>query len=114
MNVTADDDEELLTRNRRAVSDPDKTTCLLFIQTDWILYREYSDSGDGARDIIVSKIADHVRAINKIYHSTNFEGIKNIGFLVKRIRVSSRRRRRFLIFLLLKNLSLFLLHESWF
>jgi len=91
MNVTADDDEELLTRNRRAVSDPDKTTCLLFIQTDWILYREYSDSGDGARDIIVSKIADHVRAINKIYHSTNFEGIKNIGFLVKRIRVNKTR-----------------------
>nr|XP_002127224.2 disintegrin and metalloproteinase domain-containing protein 10-like [Ciona intestinalis] len=74
-------------RRRRAV-DPTKTTCLLYIQTDHILYEEYN-----SRDVIVSKIAEHVKAVNQIYTRTLFttstnERIRDINFMVQRIRIN--------------------------
>jgi len=76
-------------RRKRAVNN-DKNTCLMFIQTDWVLYQEYKGSGN-PRDQITSKISSHVQAIKKIYEKTNFEGIRGIGFLVSRLRINSTR-----------------------
>lgn len=34
------------------------------------------------------QISSHVKAIDSIYQSTDFQGIRNISFMVKRIKVS--------------------------
>lgn len=37
---------------------------------------------------VMSQISSHVKAIDAIYQGTDFMGIRNISFMVKRIRVS--------------------------
>uniref|UniRef100_H2Y604 ADAM10 endopeptidase n=1 Tax=Ciona savignyi TaxID=51511 RepID=H2Y604_CIOSA len=74
-------------RVRRAV-DPTKTTCLIYIQTDHILYEEFN-----SREVIISKIAEHVKAVNQIYSNTVFntaagEKIRGIKFMVQRVRIN--------------------------
>lgn len=77
----------VLSRRRRAL-DPVKKTCLLYVQTDHIFWDEFK-----SREVIISKIAEHVKAVNKIYTDTTFltlsgEKIQGINFMVKRLRVS--------------------------
>lgn len=38
--------------------------------------------------IVLFQISSHVKAIDAIYQGTDFMGIRNISFMVKRIRVS--------------------------
>lgn len=71
----------ILRRKRAAAKD--KNTCQLFIQTDHLFHKYY-----GSREAVIAQISSHVKAINSIYQATDFMGIRNIGFMVKRIRVS--------------------------
>lgn len=66
--------------------DPTKTHCLLYIQTDWVLFKDFSGLTN-TRELVISKIAEHVKVVNQYYHQTNFDGIKGIGFIVKRLKV---------------------------
>ncbi|XP_048828902.1 disintegrin and metalloproteinase domain-containing protein 10-like [Brienomyrus brachyistius] len=72
-----------LLRKRRA-AQVEKNTCQLFIQTDHLFYKYY-----GTREAVIAQISSHVKAIDSIYQSTDFQGIRNISFMVKRIRVNT-------------------------
>ncbi|XP_051919737.1 disintegrin and metalloproteinase domain-containing protein 10 isoform X1 [Hippocampus zosterae] len=70
-------------RRKRAVAE-DKNTCQLYIQTDHLFYKYY-----GTREAVIAQISSHVQAMNSIYQITDFKGIRNIGFMVKRIRINT-------------------------
>uniref|UniRef100_A0A674NF73 Disintegrin and metalloproteinase domain-containing protein 10 n=1 Tax=Takifugu rubripes TaxID=31033 RepID=A0A674NF73_TAKRU len=72
----------ILRRKRAAAKE--KNTCQLFIQTDHFFYKYY-----GTREAVVAQISSHVKAINSIYQVTDFKGIRNISFMVKRIRINT-------------------------
>ncbi|KAJ7311314.1 hypothetical protein JRQ81_006930 [Phrynocephalus forsythii] len=71
---------EVLRKKRAAQAE--KNTCQLYIQTDHLFFRYY-----GTREAVIAQISSHVKAIDTIYQSTDFSGIRNISFMVKRIRV---------------------------
>ncbi|XP_053532755.1 disintegrin and metalloproteinase domain-containing protein 10 [Ictalurus punctatus] len=82
------DEEEDITgpvilRKRRA-AQAEKNTCQLFIQTDHLFYQYYR-----TREAVIAQISSHVKAIDSIYQSTDFQGIRNISFMVKRIRINT-------------------------
>ncbi|XP_030622036.1 disintegrin and metalloproteinase domain-containing protein 10 [Chanos chanos] len=70
-------------RKRRA-AQVEKNTCQLFIQTDHLFYNFY-----GSREAVIAQISSHVKAIDTIYQSTDFQGIRNISFMVKRIKINT-------------------------
>ncbi|XP_076816614.1 disintegrin and metalloproteinase domain-containing protein 10-like [Clavelina lepadiformis] len=85
------DADEPHSRMRRELDDT-KTTCLLYIQTDHTLYKEYSKYSL-VQEKILSVIAEHVKAVNEIYRNTVFttssgQNIRNINFKVQRIRIN--------------------------
>ena len=87
MMLFQSDDPKILKRRKRQVNQQ-LNTCLLFIQTDFVLFEEFQNT-----EIIISKIAEHVRAANRIYGDTTFrastgEVFLGINFRVRRIRVS--------------------------
>lgn len=61
-----------------------KNTCQLFIQTDHLFYKHYT-----TREVVIAQISSHVKAIDAIYQATDFMGIRNISFMVKRIRLNT-------------------------
>lgn len=112
----------ILRRKRAAAKD--KNTCQLFIQTDHLFQKYYGsreavlaqvgvhlhDMGILTRVWRLSfakvkahqcsrrlswQISSHVKAIHSIYQATDFMGIRNIGFMVKRVRVSWISHKRF-------------------
>ncbi|XP_052457946.1 disintegrin and metalloproteinase domain-containing protein 10 isoform X1 [Carassius gibelio] len=76
-------DGPVILRKRRA-AQAEKNTCQLFIQTDHLFYKYY-----GSRDAVIAQISSHVKAIDSIYQNTDFKGIRNIGFMVKRIKINT-------------------------
>ncbi|XP_034413347.1 disintegrin and metalloproteinase domain-containing protein 10 isoform X2 [Cyclopterus lumpus] len=72
----------ILRRKRAAAKE--KNTCQLFIQTDHLFYNYY-----GTREAVIAQISSHVKAIDSIYQATDFLGIRNISFMVKRIRINT-------------------------
>nr|XP_057945379.1 disintegrin and metalloproteinase domain-containing protein 10 [Doryrhamphus excisus] len=76
-------DIPVVLRRKRATAN-DKNICTLFIQTDHLFHKFY-----GTREAVIAQISSHVKAINAIYQSTDFMGIRNIGFMVKRIRINT-------------------------
>ncbi|XP_077084696.1 disintegrin and metalloproteinase domain-containing protein 10 isoform X2 [Siphateles boraxobius] len=76
-------DGPVILRKRRA-AQPEKNTCQLFIQTDHLFYKYY-----GTREAVIAQISSHVKAIDSIYQSTDFQGIRNISFMVKRIKINT-------------------------
>ncbi|KAJ8407705.1 hypothetical protein AAFF_G00267490 [Aldrovandia affinis] len=76
-------DGPVLLRTRRA-AQVEKNTCQLFIQTDHLFFKHY-----GTREAVIAQISSHVKAIDSIYQSTDFQGIRNISFMVKRIRINT-------------------------
>uniref|UniRef100_A0A3Q3X175 Disintegrin and metalloproteinase domain-containing protein 10 n=1 Tax=Mola mola TaxID=94237 RepID=A0A3Q3X175_MOLML len=72
----------ILRRKRAAAKE--KNTCQLFIQTDHLFFKYY-----GTKEAVVAQISSHVKAIDSIYQSTDFLGIRNISFMVKRIMVNT-------------------------
>ncbi|CAL8244718.1 unnamed protein product [Lota lota] len=82
------DDEDLppgpvILRKKRAAG-VEKNTCQLFIQTDHLFFKYY-----GSNDAVIAQISSHVKAIDSIYQGTDFLGIRNISFMVKRIRINT-------------------------
>ncbi|GAA6230881.1 disintegrin and metalloproteinase domain-containing protein 10 isoform X1 [Lates japonicus] len=69
---------------RRRAAGKEKNTCQLFIQTDHLFYKYY-----GTREAVIAQISSHVKAIDSIYQATDFMGIRNISFMVKRIRINT-------------------------
>ncbi|KAK7913093.1 hypothetical protein WMY93_013304 [Mugilogobius chulae] len=70
-------------RTKRA-TEQSKNTCQLFIQTDHFFFKYY-----GTREAVIAQISSHVKAIDSIYQATDFMGIRNISFMVKRIRINT-------------------------
>ncbi|XP_018595143.2 disintegrin and metalloproteinase domain-containing protein 10-like [Scleropages formosus] len=81
-------DGPLILRKKRA-TQAEKNTCQLFIQTDHLFYNFY-----GSREAVIAQISSHVKAIDAIYQSTDFQGIRNISFMVKRIRINTTNDER--------------------
>uniref|UniRef100_A0A8C6TCX2 Disintegrin and metalloproteinase domain-containing protein 10 n=1 Tax=Neogobius melanostomus TaxID=47308 RepID=A0A8C6TCX2_9GOBI len=69
---------------RRRMAQVEKNTCQLFIQTDHLFYKYYK-----TREAVIAQISSHVKAIDAIYQGTDFMGIRNISFMVKRIRINT-------------------------
>ncbi|XP_058521764.1 disintegrin and metalloproteinase domain-containing protein 10 isoform X3 [Ochotona princeps] len=72
-----------LLRKKRTTS-AEKNTCQLYIQTDHLFFKYY-----GTREAVIAQISSHVKAIDTIYQTTDFSGIRNISFMVKRIRINT-------------------------
>ncbi|XP_013883020.1 disintegrin and metalloproteinase domain-containing protein 10 [Austrofundulus limnaeus] len=87
VNMMMEDDDgsngPIILRQKRAAGQ-EKNTCQLFIQTDHFFYKYY-----GSQEAVIAQISSHVKAINSIYKVTDFMGIRNIGFMVKRVRINS-------------------------
>uniref|UniRef100_A0A8C4DFW7 Disintegrin and metalloproteinase domain-containing protein 10 n=1 Tax=Dicentrarchus labrax TaxID=13489 RepID=A0A8C4DFW7_DICLA len=79
---TESNDPVLLRKKRMA--QVEKNTCQLFIQTDHLFYKYYK-----TREAVIAQISSHVKAIDAIYQGTDFMGIRNISFMVKRIRINT-------------------------
>ncbi|TSK20045.1 Disintegrin and metalloproteinase domain-containing protein 10 [Bagarius yarrelli] len=75
--------EPVILRKRRA-AQVEKNTCQLFIQTDHLFFKYYRTT-----EAVIAQISNHVKAIDSIYQSTDFQGIRNISFMVKRIRINT-------------------------
>uniref|UniRef100_A0A8C4GYT3 Disintegrin and metalloproteinase domain-containing protein 10 n=1 Tax=Dicentrarchus labrax TaxID=13489 RepID=A0A8C4GYT3_DICLA len=73
----------VILRKKRAAAK-EKNTCQLFIQTDHLFFKYY-----GTREAVIAQISSHVKAIDSIYQATDFMGIRNISFMVKRIRINT-------------------------
>lgn len=102
-----DDDEKVLKRRKRQLNQ-DLNTCYLYLQSDYVLYDEYRSS-----EVIISRLAEHVKVANRIYGETPFaagngELFRGLNFRVRRIKVS-------FILLMLKYLSIFVrIERTWF
>ncbi|XP_068597985.1 disintegrin and metalloproteinase domain-containing protein 10 [Brachionichthys hirsutus] len=73
----------VILRSKRAAAK-EKNTCQLFIQTDHLFFRHFV-----TREAVIAQISSHVKAIDTIYQATDFMGIRNISFMVKRIRINT-------------------------
>ncbi|XP_061891855.1 disintegrin and metalloproteinase domain-containing protein 10-like [Entelurus aequoreus] len=71
-------------QRKKRMAQAEKNTCQLFIQTDHLFYMHYK-----TREAVIAQISSHVKAINAIYQGTDFLGIRNISFMVKRIRINT-------------------------
>lgn len=78
----------VILRTKRAAGQ-EKNTCQLFIQTDHLFFKYY-----GTREAVITQISSHVKAIDSIYQATDFMGIRNISFMVKRIRINTTEDER--------------------
>uniref|UniRef100_A0AAQ5X365 Disintegrin and metalloproteinase domain-containing protein 10 n=1 Tax=Amphiprion ocellaris TaxID=80972 RepID=A0AAQ5X365_AMPOC len=74
---------------RKRAAGKEKNTCQLFIQTDHLFFKYY-----GTREAVIAQISSHVKAIDSIYQATDFMGIRNISFMVKRIRINTTEDER--------------------
>uniref|UniRef100_A0A8D3CQD6 Disintegrin and metalloproteinase domain-containing protein 10 n=1 Tax=Scophthalmus maximus TaxID=52904 RepID=A0A8D3CQD6_SCOMX len=79
----AGSNDPVLLRKRR-MAQAEKNTCQLFIQTDHLFFKYYK-----TREAVIAQISSHVKAIDAIYQGTDFMGIRNISFMVKRIRINT-------------------------
>ncbi|KAM6981242.1 disintegrin and metalloproteinase domain-containing protein 10 [Aplochiton taeniatus] len=73
----------VILRKKRAAG-VEQNTCQLFIQTDHLFFKYY-----GTREAVIAQISSHIKAIDSIYQTTDFLGIRNISFMVKRIRINT-------------------------
>ncbi|CAG05554.1 unnamed protein product, partial [Tetraodon nigroviridis] len=83
LHADEDSNTPVLLRKRR-MTQPEKNTCQLFIQTDHLFFKHYK-----TRDAVIAQISSHVKAIDAIYQGTQFKDIRNISFMVKRIRINT-------------------------
>ncbi|XP_038627698.1 disintegrin and metalloproteinase domain-containing protein 10-like [Tachyglossus aculeatus] len=73
--------EEAGPRQKRSL-DYSKTSCLMHFKADYLFYKRF-----GSLEMVVAQVANYVRAVNAIYESTNFAGIRHIEFKVKTLHV---------------------------
>ncbi|XP_063331974.1 disintegrin and metalloproteinase domain-containing protein 10 [Pelmatolapia mariae] len=76
-------DIPVILRKKRATGK-EKNTCQLYIQTDHFFFKRY-----GSKEAVLAQISSHVKAIDTIYQGTDFQGIRNISFMVKRVRINT-------------------------
>ncbi|MEQ2177140.1 hypothetical protein GOODEAATRI_000796 [Goodea atripinnis] len=88
LHTEAELDDPVLLRKKR-MAQVEKNTCQLFIQTDHLFFKYYK-----TRDAVIAQISSHVKAIDAIYQGTDFMGIRNISFMVKRIRINTTNDER--------------------
>ncbi|XP_044743538.1 disintegrin and metalloproteinase domain-containing protein 10-like [Chrysoperla carnea] len=78
-------------KNKRTLSststsvDPNKTTCMLYLQADHQFYQKYQ-----SEEACIEVMTRHVQRVNSIYKTTDFnqDGVPdNITFMIKRIKV---------------------------
>ena len=67
-------------RKRSTTTNPNmKKSCSLYIQTDplfWLHIKQHEKNDQKIEEEILSLIAQHVKAVNRIYSDTAFEGKK--------------------------------------
>ncbi|CAM5125893.1 unnamed protein product [Natator depressus] len=68
---------ETLERRRRSL-DYSRTSCLLYLQADYLFYQRF-----GTTEAVIAQIASYIKAVNAIYEGANFGGIRHIDFKVK-------------------------------
>ncbi|XP_074597660.1 disintegrin and metalloproteinase domain-containing protein 10-like [Brevipalpus obovatus] len=71
--------------------DKSPRVCTLYIQTDtylWDHIRKDVTSDLKAREEIASLVAQHIKAVNHIYESANFNGIYGLKFIVQRLKIN--------------------------
>ncbi|XP_061428419.1 disintegrin and metalloproteinase domain-containing protein 10-like isoform X1 [Lethenteron reissneri] len=69
---------------RAATSSAPRNTCPLYIQADHTYYAKYEN-----KEAVLAQISVHVVGMERVYQSTNFNGIKDISFVVKRVRINT-------------------------
>lgn len=70
---------------KRATVDPQKTTCMLYLQADHQFFARY-----GTEEACIEVMTRHVQRVNSIYKRTDFNQdgkADNISFMIKRIKV---------------------------
>ncbi|XP_053638432.2 uncharacterized protein Kul isoform X2 [Cherax quadricarinatus] len=75
-------------RRKRSSVDPQKTTCMLYLQADHLFYEKI-----GSEEACIETITRHVQRVNNIYRVTDFDldnEADEIGFMIKRIKVHTR------------------------
>ncbi|XP_076853321.1 disintegrin and metalloproteinase domain-containing protein 10 isoform X2 [Brachyhypopomus gauderio] len=83
-----DASQPVILRKKRA-AQAERNTCQLFIQTDHLFLRYY-----GTKEAVIAQISSHVKAIDSIYQGTDFQGIRNISFMVKRIKINGTKEEK--------------------
>nr|XP_024217528.1 disintegrin and metalloproteinase domain-containing protein 10 [Halyomorpha halys] len=71
--------------SKRAIIDPKKTTCMLYLQADHLFFQKY-----GTEEACIEVMTRHVQRVNSIYRNTDFNmdgKPDNISFMIKRIKV---------------------------
>ncbi|CAH1406553.1 unnamed protein product [Nezara viridula] len=71
--------------SKRAIIDPKKTTCMLYLQADHLFFQKY-----GTEEACIEVMTRHVQRVNSIYRTTDFNmdgKPDNISFMIKRIKV---------------------------
>ncbi|KAK7069874.1 hypothetical protein SK128_009120 [Halocaridina rubra] len=72
-------------RKKRSSVDPQKTTCMLYLQADHLFFEKI-----GSEEACIDTITRHVQRVNNIYKVTDFNSDKaadEIGFMIKRIKI---------------------------
>ncbi|KAK2704288.1 hypothetical protein QYM36_016626, partial [Artemia franciscana] len=72
-------------RKRRALIDPKKKTCMLYLQADHLFYNKM-----GSEEACIESMTRHVQRVNNIYQAIDFDGDgepDDINFMIKRIKV---------------------------
>uniref|UniRef100_A0A452I9I9 ADAM10 endopeptidase n=1 Tax=Gopherus agassizii TaxID=38772 RepID=A0A452I9I9_9SAUR len=72
---------ETLERQRRSL-DYSRTSCLLYLQADYLFYQRF-----GTIEAVIAQIASYIKAVNTIYEGANFDGIRHIDFKVKTLNI---------------------------
>ncbi|XP_076323272.1 disintegrin and metalloproteinase domain-containing protein 10-like [Tachypleus tridentatus] len=70
---------------------PNRRACSLYIQTDsflWDHVKRHESTDTKVKEEIISLIAQHVNAVNRIYEDTNFNGYTGIKFVVQRVKIN--------------------------
>ncbi|XP_076311561.1 disintegrin and metalloproteinase domain-containing protein 10-like [Tachypleus tridentatus] len=70
---------------------PDRRACSLYIQTDsflWEHVKRHESSDTKVKEEIISLVAQHINAVNRIYEDTNFNGYTGIKFVVQRVKIN--------------------------
>lgn len=74
-------------RSRRAIQDPRRKTCLLYLQGDHLFHDHL-----GSEEAAITMMTRHVQRLNSIYGSTDFDGDgvpDGLSFMIKRLKVYS-------------------------
>uniref|UniRef100_A0A8C3XS64 ADAM10 endopeptidase n=1 Tax=Chelydra serpentina TaxID=8475 RepID=A0A8C3XS64_CHESE len=67
---------------QRLTLDYSRTSCLLYLQADYLFYQRF-----GTIEAVIAQIASYIKAVNAIYEGADFDGIRHIDFKVKTLNI---------------------------